>query len=577
MSITRIQSLAASLLLATTLSACGSDSTSTNPTTSTSTTINGQAIAGAVNGTLHVHDASDVHFATATITDGQFSVEIPNDKLSGALDFEVTGTYRDEVSGQTVTLTATNPLALHVAANHYRAGQLGNAPITPDTSIIRTMVSNGMTITAAETAFQTAFGYKPDLTAAPFDPYTTQSITTQTMADQTAAFRVGVWSQLGADLGLTASDLAELPIKLATDLADGTLNGVDSLGNPVTFTSSGVNLQALNQAVPLANRLSMAVSGFAGSPANIAGVAAPSMGLPPISADMPGTTKTITLGNGTRQINVKIDTPATTPFQMGYRNVKTTHKITLTDAATFSPVNINTDANINNISFKPWMYMFAGHQHGSPFASIDTTQAASGIYTVDTYYLMPTGMMMGTEVVPMGQWDLEIKLGDNTAAAADPYAYSHFFPNVMMNMGTDLLLAKGINANDAWTDMMGVTKPREYRVWLQNVVANAGGGHDFTVYVTTLGMKMGVGMIFPPVHAGLMMPAITTVVCEVSTNGGTTWQVMPAGAINGQYSITGLAGLNNAAQSTLDIRLTVNGNVMETAAAGNLQLKFTAP
>ncbi|HID36211.1 MAG TPA: hypothetical protein EYP39_02365, partial [Ghiorsea sp.] len=272
MSITRIQSLAASLLLATTLSACGSDSTSTNPTTSTSTTINGQAIAGAVNGTLHVHDASDVHFATATITDGQFSVEIPNDKLSGALDFEVTGTYRDEVSGQTVTLTATNPLALHVAANHYRAGQLGNAPITPDTSIIRTMVSNGMTITAAETAFQTAFGYKPDLTAAPFDPYTTQSITTQTMADQTAAFRVGVWSQLGADLGLTASDLAELPIKLATDLADGTLNGVDSLGNPVTFTSSGVNLQALNQAVPLANRLSMAVSGFAGSPANIAGV-----------------------------------------------------------------------------------------------------------------------------------------------------------------------------------------------------------------------------------------------------------------------------------------------------------------
>jgi len=57
MNITRIQSLAASLLLATTLSACGSDSTTPTTTTSTSTTINGQAIAGAVNGTLHVHDA----------------------------------------------------------------------------------------------------------------------------------------------------------------------------------------------------------------------------------------------------------------------------------------------------------------------------------------------------------------------------------------------------------------------------------------------------------------------------------------------------------------------------------------
>jgi len=576
MNITRIQSLAASLLLATTLSACGSDSTTPTTTTSTSTTINGQAIAGAVNGTLHVHDANDNHFATATITNGQFSVEIPNDKLNGELDFEVTGTYRDEVSGQTVTLTVTNPLALRTAANHFQAGQLGNAPVTPDTSIIRAMVSNGMTITAAETAFQTAFGYKPDLTAAPFDPYTTQSITTQTMADQTAAFRVGVWSQLGTDLGLTAADLAELPNKVAADLADGTLDGV-AAGNPVTFTS-GVNLQSMNQTIPLMNRVSIALAKFAGSPANVAGVAAPSMGLPPIAADMPGTTKTITLGNGTRQINVKIDTPATTPFQMGYRNVKTTHKITLTDVATSSPVNINTDANINNISFKPWMYMFAGHQHGSPFGAIDTTQAASGIYTVDTYYLMPTGMMMNGAVEPMGQWDLEVKLGDSTAAAADPYAYAHFFPNVMMNMAPDLLLAKGINAADTWTDMMGVTKPREYRVWLQDVVADGVGGHDLTVYISTLGMKMGVGMIFPPVYAGLMMPSIASATCEVSTDGGTTWQAMPAVAtINGQYKITGLAGLNNAAQNTLDIRLTVNTKVMQTAAGANLQLKFTAP
>ncbi len=585
MNIKHITSYAASLMLAATLSACGSDSLPTTGTTSTSTTVNGQAIAGAVNGTLHVHDANDNHFATATITNGQFSVEIPNDKLSGELDFEVTGSYRDEVSGQTVTLTVANPLALRVAANTYQAGTLGNAPVTPDTTMIRTMVANGKTLTAAETAFQTAFGYKPDLTATPFDPYTTQSITTQTTADQTAAFRVGVWSQLGKDLGLTATDLAELPIKLADDLADGTLDGV-AAGNPVTLTS-GVNLQALNQTMPLANRLSVAISSFAGSAANVAGVAAPSMGLPPITADMPGTSKTITLGNGTRQINVKIDTPATAPFQMGYRNVKTTHKITLTDAATTLPVNINTDANINSIAFKPWMYMFAGHQHGSPFGAINTTQAALGIYTVDTYYLMPTGMMMNGTVEPMGQWDLEVKLGDTTAPATDPYAYSHFFPNVMMNMGTDLLLAKGINAADTWTDMMGVTKPREYRVWLQDVVANAGGGHDLSIYATTLGMNMSAGgMIFPPVYQGfsVMMPAymINTVSCDVSTDGLATndvakvWQAMPMTVTNGQYKITGLSGLSTTAQNTLDIRLTVNGNVM-LDAGGNLQLKFTAP
>ncbi|MDQ7059153.1 MAG: hypothetical protein Q9N62_12355 [Ghiorsea sp.] len=57
----------------------------------------------------------------------------------------------------------TNPLALRVAANTYQTGTLGNAPITPDSTIIRTMVANGSTLAAAETAFQTAFGYKPDI------------------------------------------------------------------------------------------------------------------------------------------------------------------------------------------------------------------------------------------------------------------------------------------------------------------------------------------------------------------------------------------------------------------------------
>ena len=560
---THIKSLAASLLPAITLSACGNDTTPTTAITST-TTINGQAIAGAVDGTITVRDTTGTQLATGTVSAGVFAIEIPNAKLNGELDFEVTGTYRDEVSGQSVTLTVNNPLSLRVAANQYQAGILGNAPLTPDTSIIRAMVSNGMSITNAEAAFQAAFGYKPDLNAAPFDPYTTQ-ITTQTMADQTAAFRVGMFSQLGADLGLTAADLAELPNKFAADLADGTLDGIAG-GNPVTF-ASGVNLQTMSQVMPLINRLSMAISRFAGSTANIAGVAAPTMGLPPIiaTADMPGTSKNITLANG-RQISITIDTPALAPFQAGFKSVKTTHKITVMEGIT--PIDITADANINSISFKPWMYMFAGHQHGSPISSMNTTQAASGIYSIDTYYLMPTGMMMADgSFMPMGQWDLEIKLGDTTAPVTDPYAYSHFFPNVMMNMGTDLLLATGSNTADLWTDMTNVTKPREYRVWLQNVAVNGAGGHDVTVYASTLGMQVGVGMVFPPV---------TGASCEVSTDAGTTWHLMSAGTINGQYSI-GLTGLSTTTQNTLDIRLTVNGNVMTTAAGSNLQLKFIAP
>jgi hypothetical protein len=572
MNITHIKSLATSLLLATTLSACGNDSTPTTTTTSTSITVNGQAIAGAVDGTVTVRDATGVQLATGTVSAGSFAVEIPNAKLNGELDFEVTGTYRDEVSGQSVTLTVNDPLSLRVAANQYQAGTLGNAPLTPDTSIIRAMVSNGMSITAAETAFQATFGYTPDLSASPFDPYTTQ-ITTQTTADQTAAFRVGMFSQLGADLGLTAADLAELPNKFAADLADGTLDGIAG-GNPVTFTS-GINLQTMNQMISLTNRLSIAVSAFAGSAANVAGVAAPSMGLPPIVADAPGTIKQVTLTDGTN-INIKLDAPYTAPFQMGFRNVKTTHQLTITDAATGAGIDITAlGAKISAININPWMYMFTGHGHPTPIGTLVNTTPVSGIYTVDIYYLMPTGMMMGTEIVPMGQWDLNIALTDATGAAPVT-TNAHFFPNVMMNMGTDLLLATGTNANDTWTDMTGVTKPREYRVWLQDIVTNVGGGHDFTIYATTLGMQMNVGMIFPPVYAGLMMPSIMTVTCEVSTDAGITWQAMPAGATNGQYSITSLTGLSNTTQNTLDIRLTVNGNVMTTVAGSNLQLKFIA-
>ena len=579
MHFTHIKALTASLLLATTLTACGNDNLPTPVSTST-TIINGQAIAGAVTGSLTVRDGTGAQVATANVNSGVFAVKIPNASLSQTLDFEVTGTYRDEVSGQTVTLTSNDPLALRVAANTYKAGQLGHAPITPDTSIIRAMIANGMSQTAAEIAFKATFGYIPDLTAQPFDPYTTP-ITTQTTADQTAAFRVGVFSQLGTDLGLTAADLAELPNRFAADLADGALDGIDSLGNPVTFIS-GVNLQVMNQTMSLANMVSMAVAGFAASPANVAGVAAPTMGLPPIVADMPGTIKTITLADGVTQVNIKLDVPNVAPFQTGFKNVKTTHQLTITNAATGAGIDITAlGSPIRAINIKPWMYMFSGHGHPTPTGAVVNTTPVSGVYTVDIYYLMATGMLMGTEVVPMGQWDLNIVLTDTTGTTPVDVS-SHFFPNVMMNMAPDLLLATGNNSNDQWTDMTGVTKPREYRVWLQNITTNPAGGHDLSIYATTLGMDMSAGgMIFPPVYQGfsVMMPAysITTSSCEVSTDGATTWQAMPMTATNGIYQITGLTGLTTGATTILDIRLTVDGNVMQTAAGGNLQLRFTAP
>ncbi|MDX8387913.1 MAG: hypothetical protein R8M46_05190 [Ghiorsea sp.] len=565
----QLKMFAMTCLIASTLAACTSDGSSTNASSS-STTVTGQAIAGAVDGNLVVKNTSGNQIATATVTNGSFSVSLDNTALTQTLDFEVTGTYRDEVSGNTVSLTAANPLALCTAPNHFTAGQTANAPVTPDTTIIREMVQNqAMTLTQAQTAFKNVFGYNPDLTAKPFDPYATTTIDSAATANNTAAFRVGMFSQLGTDLGLSASDLAELPAKFAADLADGSFDGMAS-GNPVTF-GGGVNLQTTHQNQPLANRISISLSKFAGSDANVAGVTPPNMGRPPIVSDMSGKTKTIALADGSL-VNVKVEAINAPPFQTGFKNVKTRHKITLTDASN-QPIDINAiNANVDSISFKPWMYMFAGHQHGTPFGAITETGAGTGVFLVDAYYMMPTSMMMGNEVVPMGQWSLDIKLGDTTTGVnvADPYAHGMFFPNVMMNMGTDLLLSKGSNASDQWTQM-GATSPvnREYRVWLQEAVLNVNNtDHDLTIYVSTVGMQMGVGMIMPPVTGAL---------CDASTDGGITWQALTATATNGQYKITRLTGLTSTTVTPIDIRLTVNGNVMTTAAGANLKLSFTAP
>jgi len=107
--------------------------------------------------------------------------------------------------------------------------------------------------------------------------------------------------------------------------------------------------------------------------------------------------------------------------------------------------------------------------------------------------------------------------------------------------------------------------------------------------MATAGRSHG-GMTFPavfpgqtlhgPVNAMDMRPelAVDTVAVDASTDGGTTWAPLVEDAGTGRYQVDGLAGLDNGAGlDTLTVRLTVNGNVMRTAAGGNGQLIFTAP
>lgn len=579
--------LGVALATALTLTGCGGGGGSA-ASGSTTTSISGSAVAGAVTGTVTVKDSGGNVVATGNVTNGVFSVPLPNSALAGELDFEVTGTYTDEVSGNAVTLTAANPLALRAAAGHFNAANT-NAPITVGSSIIREMVSNnGMTLAAATTAFNTAFGFTPDMAAKPFAP-TAAIPAGATQADKDAAFRAGLFSQFGSDLGLTAADLAQLPAKLASDLADGTMDGVGG-GNPVTFAGSGADLQKLNATRSLASRLQTATSSFAGNTAaNVAGVTAPAT-YPTVAYDAPGTTKRVTLSDGVTQIDVTLSTLATPPFMNGFKTAHTVHQVNLTNVATGLPIDITAPgAPITAVNQAPKMWMFSGHNHGTPIgASTNPSGAAAGNYDMDTYYIMATAMMGGA---PMGLWDYAVQLTEAGGATTTVV----FHPNVSMPMGGDLLYGAGSSTTDQWTSKLG-TGPREYRVWLDSIAVNGGGGHNMNVFVSTKDMfmsKMQMVMAFPPVATGTTLngPAVNmvrtpfnlaNVTVEASTDNGVSWQPLTSVG-GGIYTINGMTGLTSAVKNTIQIRLMVdigdgNGLVARVDAGGNNPaLTFTAP
>ena len=161
-------------------------------------------------------------------------------------------------------------------------------------------------------------------------------------------------------------------------------------------------------------------------------------------------------------------------------------------------------------------------------------------------------------------------------------------------MGGNIFATKGSNDMDQWTNMMNITKPRNYTIWLDAISANSTNGYDLTLFVSTQDMMhMDTGghahAMFPAVYPsqtlqgpapadGGMQPSITldTVTVEVSTDAGTSWQILNA-TDHGYYAGMGLNGFTADTQTMLVIKLTVNGLEMTTIAGAQPQLMFTVP
>lgn len=248
-----------------------SGATGVNALISTSTLVSGQAIAGAVTGSLVVRDSySGLVIGTAPITSGQFMIDIGNSDLGKELDFEVTGVYTDEVTQLPVTIDPLYPMGLIASPNTFGSGKLNNAAITPDVSIIREMVKSGIPLAASNAHYLREFGYIPDSSSETFDPYSGMLNATPTVQGQNSAFRAGMFSQAGADLGLVGIDLSAMPSLIARDMTDGTMDGREE-GVPI-ISPLGIDLSLVHDQLALKTRFQNAATGFIASPANQSGI-----------------------------------------------------------------------------------------------------------------------------------------------------------------------------------------------------------------------------------------------------------------------------------------------------------------
>ncbi|MDQ6979832.1 MAG: hypothetical protein Q9M09_06575, partial [Mariprofundaceae bacterium] len=161
------------ILVAVLLSACGSSSPTGGVATASGSTavVTGSVVAGTVNNGIVTATLGAGQSRTAFVHGDSFQLTVPLAWLASPLAFSVTGNYRDEVSGQSVSLQ-NSPLQLHTTANSL-ASAGGHVAITPDSTLIALLVQQGMTDASANQLFQSQFGYTPVLNAHPFDPYAT--------------------------------------------------------------------------------------------------------------------------------------------------------------------------------------------------------------------------------------------------------------------------------------------------------------------------------------------------------------------------------------------------------------------
>jgi hypothetical protein len=491
---------------------CGGSSSSSPAAT---TTVSGSVMAGPpVGSIITVKTVAGTVVATTTVptdSNGSFSIAIPDSALSNDLVFEASGgTFDDEAeqtpSGKGVTM---GTLSTYVSAGSLTAGS--NVSLDPSSSIIRKLVAGGMTKTAAEAAFTSAFGYTPDCSIKPaFATMSSASTTTQRLA----GLRAAAFSQLTKDLVLTPDKQFDLINAIATDLADGTLDG--------GYVVAGKTIPA-----DLANRFSSALVNFQMSALNKSKLTPDKIGAPVFNKTALTTSYKVEYILGT----------------MAAAQGKTSFKIKLSTLA-------GAPVSGKNVTVRPFMYM-ATKSHTTP--SDQVIDNGDGTYSCTAYYVM-SSVMNG---MSMGIWELKVTI-DGTESV-------YFYPVVAMSMGnTSLTKLTGISDS-----IMGMAAA-EKRTWFlfNDGLTGMAGNHNFSLFLATKETMTN----FPAVYTNKVLKnesgadwTVSTVVVEASTDK-TNW-IAATETSNGHWTVAGLPGLTSGVAGSIYVRLTVNGEQKTTDGA----------
>jgi hypothetical protein len=481
--------------------------------------VSGSVLAGpAANSTITVKgiDGKVIAGPVTSGADGSFTINIPTSAFSSDLIFEASGgTFPDEakyddVSGKSVPFGA---LSAFISASSLAAGS--NVTIDPSSTIIRRLISGGRTKSAAETVFNTAFGYTPDCSLRPaFANISTASTDRQRLF----GLRVAAFSQLTKDLINDPAKQFELIEALAEDLSDGVLDGKKS--GVAVKTASGT-------AIPedIANRFVTALMTFQTSPLN-------KSRLTPDRIDPLPFSKTVL----TTSYKVEY-----IPGTMAAAQGKTSFKIRVANRSD------GTAAAGKTLKLVPYMYM-ATKSHTSPVDPL-VVDNGDGTYSCTVYYVM-SSMMNG---VSMGIWELKVLIGSEAA---------YFYPVVAMPMGTTTL-TKLSGINDAISGMAGIEK-RTYFLFNDGFTAATGGTYNFGIFLATKETMTS----FPAVIVGSQLKdqnktawTVNTITVQLSTDNVTWIDATDKG--NGHWSATGLTGLSGTS-GKIYVKVTVNGEQKTT-------------